>query len=161
MKSKLGCAYYTGKTKTISCNLWKLPTSMTGWIRVSIRGGVTLIKRKKEKTRGRKKKKNRYSRDGARLIVRKLIAFFNYEHSENVGARGTQSQRDFLAYVSPSKSRYLREECQRRCAPQTQGEKLHARETMEERQQGLALLSGPTGLQRFLQSRYVGNVEIS
>jgi len=160
MKSKLGCAYYTGKTKTISCNLWKLSMSITDWVRLSIREEVTLIKRKKEKTRGRKKK-NRYSRDGARLIVRKLIAFFNYGHSENVGARGTQSQRDLLAYVSPSKSRYFREECQRRCASQTQGEKLHARETMEERQQGLALLSGPNGLQRFLQSRYVGNVEIS
>lgn len=102
---------------------------------------------------------NCYSRDGARLIVRKLIAFCNYENSENVGTRGAQSQ-DLLAYVSASKSRYLWEESQRERALATQGE-LHARETMEERQQGLTLLPGPAELQRFLQSRHAGNVEIS
>lgn len=135
-------------------------TSMTGWVRLSTRGECFWLREKRKKTRGRKK--NRYSRDGARLIVRKTnCKFCNYGHSEDVGARGTQSQRDLLAYVSPSKSRHLREESQRRCAPETRREELHARETMEERQQRPALLSGPAVLQRFLQSRHAGNVEIS
>lgn len=82
--------------------------------------------------------------------------------SENVGTRGTQSQRDLLAHVSRSKSRYLREESQgRRRALQTRREGLYARETMEERQQGFALLFGPAGLQRLLQPGHTGDMEIS
>lgn len=81
---------------------------------------------------------------------------------ENAGARGAQSQRDLLAHVSRTEPRYRRDKSHGRRVPETRGEgRLRARETMEERQQGPALLSGPVRLRRFLQPGHAGNVEIS